>query len=398
MGRGKSSAAINYMNQHADEKRFLYITPFLKEVTRVCKQCLSFVQPDDQHSSKSRNIKDLFREGQNIAATHSLFYLLDDEALEVIKEKEYCLIADESISVISQVQITPHDLRSLTEFYLDIDRAGRVSWREAKYNGVFRGYKALADSSSLYYFNSVLLNILNPNILRAFDEVFMLTYLFDGQYQKGYLDYYGFEYRVIGIEEDPYAGYWFTDCPDDPPPIDYKRLIHIVDSPRMNKAGDDKFALSKQWYLRRDYNDPEVRSLRNGMRNFFDNINTSNSRNRIWTCFKDDSDKLIDMKSGRFRGNFLQIEARASNDYRGKRYLAYMANRFVHPSLKIFFGQKGCIIDEDKFALSEMLQWIWRSAIRVEKPIELYLPSSRMRKLLVDWMDSNSKGGMTIEI
>ena len=398
MGRGKSSAAINYMNSYAGEKRFLYITPFLKEVTRVCKECLGFVQPEDQHSSKSKNIKDLFREGQNIAATHALFYLLDDEALEIIKEKEYCLIADESISVISQVPINHDDLLCVKERYLDIDETGHVSWRDPKYNGAFRGYKAMADASSLYYFNSVLLNILNPDILRAFDEVFMLTYLFEGQYQKGYLDYYGFAYQVIGIEEDPLAGYWFTDSPDDPPPIDYKKLIHIVDNPRMNRAGEDKFSLSKQWYLKREYDDPGVRSLRNGMKNFFDNINTSNSHNRLWTCFKDDSDKLVDIKSGRFRTNFLQIEARATNDYRSKRYLAYMANRFVHPSLKIFFSQKGCVIDEDKFALSEMLQWIWRSAIRVEKPIELYLPSSRMRKLLLDWMESNSKGGMTIAI
>ena len=27
MGRGKSSAAIRYMNRHKDSKRFLYITP-----------------------------------------------------------------------------------------------------------------------------------------------------------------------------------------------------------------------------------------------------------------------------------------------------------------------------------------------------------------------------------
>ena len=396
MGRGKSSAAINYMNDFAGEKRFLYVTPFLKEVARVCECCHGFVQPDDQFASKSQNIKDLLRNRQNIASTHSLFYLLDDEALEIIKEKEYCLIVDESISVISRVPISNHDLLNITERYTKIDEAGRVHWRDPGYRGVFQGYKDLADSSSLYYFNSILLNILDPNILRAFDEVFMLTYLFDGQYQKGYLDYYGFDYKVIGIEEDNDAGYQFATHLDNPPPINYWKLIHIIDKPRMNKVGLDKFSLSKQWYVRHNYDDPEVRSLRNGMINFFQNITASSPRNRIWTCFKGERDKLIDKKSGRFRNNFLQIEARATNDYNDKRYLAYMANRFVDPSLKVFFAQKGCAVDEDMFALSEMLQWIWRSAIRVEKPIDLYLPSSRMRKLLIDWIDITSKGGIVI--
>lgn len=396
MGRGKSSAAINYMNDFISGKRFLYITPFLKEVARVCECCHGFVQPDDRFASKSQNIKDLLRNGQNISSTHSLFYLLDNEALEIIKEKGYCLIVDESINVISRVPISYHDYLNVTERYTETDDAGRVHWDDTEYQGVFRWYKELADASSLYHFNSGFLNILNPDILRAFDEVFMLTYLFDGQYQKGYLDYYDFNYKVVGIKEDRFGGYWFADHPDNPPPIDYRRLIRIVDKSRLNKAGESKFALSKSWYEKHVYSDPEIHSLRNGMLNFFQNITASNPRNRIWTCFKENHDMLIDKKSGRFRNNFLQIEARATNEYKDRRYLAYMANRFVDPNLKIFFGQKGCAIDEDKFALSEMLQWIWRSAIRVEKPIDLYLPSSRMRKLLIDWIDITSKGGMVI--
>jgi hypothetical protein len=33
-----------------------------------------------------------------------------------------------------------------------------------------------------------------------------------------------------------------------------------------------------------------------------------------------------------------------------------------------------------------MLQWIWRSAIRNGKPVELYLPSRRMREILEAWI------------
>ena len=51
----------------------------------------------------------------------------------------------------------------------------------------------------------------------------------------------------------------------------------------------------------------------------------------------------------------------------------------------------GVSVDEDGFALSEMIQFIWRSAIRDGKEITLYVPSSRMRNLLLDWLEEISK-------
>lgn len=50
MGRGKSSAAIQYMNEHKTEKRFMYITPYLTEVERIC-ECCDFDQPDSDPST-----------------------------------------------------------------------------------------------------------------------------------------------------------------------------------------------------------------------------------------------------------------------------------------------------------------------------------------------------------
>jgi len=35
-----------------------------------------------------------------------------------------------------------------------------------------------------------------------------------------------------------------------------------------------------------------------------------------------------------------------------------------------------------------MLQWIFRSSIRDNKPINIYIPSSRMRNLLVKWLNN----------
>jgi len=395
MGRGKSSAAIRYMNRHKGAKRFLYITPYLNEVDRICEQC-DFDQSDSDHMSKSAELKIHMRSGKNVAATHSLFYLMDEEALQLVRDNHYSLIIDESIQVVERLNISEKDFELITEQLTEESDGGALSWKDKDYSGRFTDYKEMADAGALCRLDNALLNVMNPSLLQAFDEVFMLTYLFDGQYQKAYLEFFGFEYNVVGVEQDT-NGYYFSDKPDEPPPIDYHKLINIVDNQKMNSPGDERYALSKNWFTRRRYDHPEVRALRNNLKRFFQGIPDGDANTRLWTSFKDDQNKLTDVRTGRFRKNFLQVGARATNEFRNRTDIAYMVNRFVDPNLMKFFATKGISINADHFALSEMLQWIWRSAIRDDKPINLYIPSSRMRALLIDWMNSTNKGGCPIE-
>ena len=395
MGRGKSSAAIRYMNRYKGAKRFLYITPYLNEVDRICEQC-DFDQSDSDYMSKSAELKTHIRHGKNVAATHSLFYLMDEEALELVRANHYSLIIDESIQVIERLNVTDKDFALIISQLADVGENGVVRWKDKEYDGRFCDYKELADAGSLRMIDSALLNVMNPDMLRSFDEVFMLTYLFDGQYQKAYLDFFGFDYRIIGVELDE-DGYRFSNAPDSPPPLDYRNLIHIVETPAMNKVGDGKFALSKNWFTRRGYDHPDIRALRNNLKKFFQGVPGGNHDSRLWTSFKDARDKLTDRRTGRFRNNFLQVSARATNEFRNRTDIAYMANRFVDPNLFKFFSERDIEINSDHFALSEMLQWIWRSAIRDNKPINLYIPSSRMRELLIDWMNNTSEGGQSVE-
>lgn len=47
-GAGKTSAAINFMNNFPNDQRFLYITPYLTEVERIISACPNkkFKQPE----------------------------------------------------------------------------------------------------------------------------------------------------------------------------------------------------------------------------------------------------------------------------------------------------------------------------------------------------------------
>lgn len=391
MGRGKSSAAIRYMNRHKGTKRFLYITPYLNEVDRICEQC-DFDQSDGDYMSKSAELKMHIRKGKNVAATHSLFYLMDEETLGLVRDRHYSLIIDESIQVIERINVTSKDFSLIVDSLTVEGEDGILHWKDKDYSGRFDDYKNIADTGSLRKLDSALLSIMNPCMLQAFDEVFMLTYLFDGQYQKAYLDYFGFEYTVVGVERDK-DGYYFSDKPDNPPPIDYRHLINLVDNPRLNQPGEGKYTLSKSWFDNRGYDNPDIKALRNNLKKFFQSIPDGSSNTRLWTSFKSDRNKLTDARTGRFRNNHLQVNARATNEYRNRTDIAYMVNRFIDPNLMKFFASRNIDINTDHFALAEMLQWIWRSAIRDDKPINLYIPSSRMRELLNDWIESTNRGG-----
>jgi hypothetical protein len=57
--------------------------------------------------------------------------------------------------------------------------------------------------------------------------------------------------------------------------------------------------------------------------------------------------------------------------------------------LKDFFAQKNIPVNVDAFSLSCLIQWIWRSRIRNNESIKLYLPSTRMRNLLENWLNGD---------
>lgn len=91
------------------------------------------------------------------------------------------------------------------------------------------------------------------------------------------------------------------------------------------------------------------------------------------------------VSSNGYSKGFVSCNAKGTNDYRGKKSLAYLINLYPHPDLIHFFESHGVQINQDLYAISELLQWIWRSTIRDGNPINLYVPSMRMRELLGKW-------------
>ena len=401
MGSGKSSAAINYMNKMYKKNKFLYVTPFLTEVNRVKEQCpdLKFVEPEMRNGhGKLTDIRFLLSKGRNIATTHVLFSMFTAEIIDICKSQGYTLIMDEVANVITEYKIGSEDRATLLEKYAYIEKeTGIIRWREDMAGYVDEKYlaeKRLCDLQALacYGDSEITMWLLPIECFNAFEEVYILTYLFEGQIQRYYYDFFELPYDYLYVKGDTLAEYEFTTEPQmQKIRYDYSKLIHICDNEKLNKIGQAEYDLSKTWFERNAKNNVVLPQLKNNIFNFFHNIQKSPTDNNIWTTFKDYQKAL----SGKgYSKGFLPSNSRATNAYKDRTCVAYCLNKYINSVVKIFFNGKGVKTDENIYAVSEMLQFIWRSAVREGNEIWVYIPSSRMRNLLIQWIAENpmSKG------
>ena len=84
---------------------------------------------------------------------------------------------------------------------------------------------------------------------------------------------------------------------------------------------------------------------------------------------------------------WLHSGCRATNKYAYKWYLVHCYDRHPNLSVETYLKEYGCPVDKNVFALSEMLQWIWRSRIRKGECIVLAIPNTRMHNLFLDWLN-----------
>lgn len=89
---------------------------------------------------------------------------------------------------------------------------------------------------------------------------------------------------------------------------------------------------------------------------------------------------------------FCPYNASATNKYMKKQNLVYLVSIHHNPIIIRWFKGHIVDIDDDDLALSQMLQWVFRSAIRKKDGgnINLLIMSKRMRRLFETWLGSDS--------
>jgi hypothetical protein len=388
MGSGKTSAAINKMNEDK-ENNYIFITPYLDEVERIIKSCDNkhFIQPENKGKGKLNSLHYLLGNNFNIASTHALFQHYNNYTKDLLLQGEYILILDEVCQVVEIVDLSKSDLENILQNHAHIDD-NLLIWDDEEYKGRYDDIKVMALNKSLVVFgNNLIMWNFPVEIFKSFKEAYILTYMFKAQQQKYYYDFYGVQYEYIGIKNDN-GHYTFSDDISIPSYTHtLKDKINIMEDYSINKIGEDYYSLSSSWFERdqKTRNKFLLKKLKKNMVNYFSNKVKSPSDKAMWTTFKDHKKSL----SGKgYTKGFVSVNARATNEFRYKENLAYCANIFLNPIIKQFFQTKKIKIYEETYALSELVQWVWRSTIRDNKEINIYIPSSRMRELFIDWLEN----------
>lgn len=396
MGSGKSTWAINHINQNPD-KKFLCIVPLLSECERFKEKTDIDIIDPEKWGSKWKNFRWLVENDKNIVTTHSLIKMMDLDMLELLKSKNYVLMIDECLDVLDTYKISKDDLKIIfNEKLVSLDEDGFLVWNEERkpYKGVYGDIKRLCSFKSLMGFkkenSDELARIIMWNFpvdfFKCFDESYIFTYLWEGSIQKSYFDIHGIKYEKYMLDYDRQL---IPHCKE----IEYEKrrnvadLINIYDG-KFNKIGmkiGKSNPLSKSWYEdKRKKNRSIFSQLKNNTENYFRTVTKTKSIDNMYTVFKPYC-KYVKGKG--FANGFVSCNARGTNEFKDKKSLAYLINFFMSPDIKQFEEHYHIEFDDNLFSLSALLQWIWRSQIRDGNPIDLYIPSERMRELLKIWIN-----------
>ena len=400
-GAGKTTWAIKYMNDTSNRfnKKFIFITPFLEEITRI-KAGLNEKGCEPSYTSTSKTKRESFKEliqqaRPVIVTTHATFLGMTNDIIELIKEQNYTLILDETLDVITITDLHTFDVVSFTANKIaELDaNTGRIIHTDYSNNNdeapnirksYYRDQKDVIESDRLYHRDygngGMVFNVFPPEVFKAFNDVYILTYMFDCQIMYCYFNMFSIKYEIKSVVGGELTEYTRLALDKD--------LITICHNEKGNRLGKDDTQLSKTWY--KSATKKQFNKLKEAMKYALTRKygKPKSAKEIMWTCFQDYKQYLYvkDIPKGRF----IACNIKATNKYADSVYVAYLINRYMNPMLKQFIESFGTIVNDDCWAASELVQFICRSAIRDGKHIILYLPSERMRVILRDYLKTYS--------
>ncbi|MBB4287876.1 hypothetical protein [Roseospira goensis] len=383
--------------------RFIYVTPFLDEVQRAKDACpdLDFQDPRSiDGRPKWLHFEALLKDGQNIATTHALLPFLSDDGIQAIRDHGYRLVVDEALEGIDlhRTLTTKEIDHLLRERWIVVDPdTGAVRWIYGDHQGHrFEDVQRLARTGSLFLVEGKFLVWEFPKAaLDAFREITILTYLFEGSTLSAYFRANDYPYRVLGIDRDGTLRPR-EEVNEGAIKAAIRQRLTVYEGPKNAigafrpkgaKRGSQKFTVAHLSGM-----SPEkMKTVATTVRKFIERDAKAPAKDVAWTTFKEFRERL----TGRGFSDpdcFIPVNARASNDWCHKTTMIYLANRFPNPVLTRYIQDKGQDHSADLFALSEMLQWLWRGCIRVQDgpSMTVFIPSERMRSLLKAWLETDT--------
>jgi hypothetical protein len=379
------------IKEFQQNKKYLVILPLLSEVKRVIDQSqpILFEQPttdENAHNTKAESIKELLLTGQNIATTHNMYERLVRLAREGLLD-DYHIIIDEVPDVVKSV--SSKTKTSIEEFYLktgyiELEETGLVrptnKWRrnrEEVSDTLNPKILSYAETGCLYLLGEHMFVWAMPSeLLSAGLSVTIMTYKAEGSLLASYLNKLSLPYFVNSSESEERR---FK--------IAAKELISLQDIPSISKlnlshSGQAKGMSQYSYYSKISGALKNLRSRQlKGV--YLDDILVTCKKD-AW--FKKESKAGVFAKDSKmFQANWIANTTRGTNDYAHCSHLIYLYDQHVNPVVGRWVNNSSRSFD-DAYALTELIQWVWRSRVRRGEAITLYLPAPRMRRIFLVWL------------
>ena len=403
-----------------EHERFIIFVSTVKERDERFLRELKAKRPEQPPYNQS--ILELIRKGENIVTTQSLYGFFNEDTIRAFRQSKYPYTAyfDEIPPLFRDVvgskqkkdggaiaRFGPADVLLMQQDGIVTKQGNRLVYnaqseydRHSSSHKVFDAVKNLSRNCDLYPYGekdgrfTSIIAFLKRELFECFSQCWFFSYLTKDSMLSRYcamnhivMEYYHVEDGLIRRNPD---GKYQESYPQG-----IERL-EILEDPRFNMEA----SLSKEWFkaARNGKNGEGLKKLQGCFRSAYTFMKQQGVRSNTFmfttfTAYKN----LLESDGRHFPTvkRFLPCNAKATNDYSNCTGVAYLCNRFFDVNCVNFLAQQAkeknnpqLKFDNDNYALSELLQFIWRSNVRVadsDKPVYVWVPNSRMRKLLRDF-------------
>lgn len=417
-GTGKTYNLFKFIAGNPTD-RYIYVTPMLTEVASRPAEELAkfgdsgivFHEPTgDGFRTKGDHLIALLQAGENISCTHNLFLQLDASGRQAISRHGYIVIIDEELGMIDELKgvLGKDDKRLIVEKgAITINEDGQVVWQDGTWgegDSAFAQARKMAEAGSLYASrNGVFLNVQLPiDLIRVAKRVIVATYLFEGSVFHAFLKMKGighkpFTFDGMRLHDEKILKAALSNRIEIVDALNSReRLYRYIKVPVHDLAARVSHgALSHSWYA--GASQDKLTKIGEYIRNIARQMDAK-ANELIYTLPSSAVGKRGDkwIKRGRLvrvKGYgaetcYLQKGARATNDYANRYAAIHAYNRYPNLAVKTYLQEQGAFISDDSFALAELIQWFFRTAIRnPDGPkVKLHIVSPRMDKLFKDWL------------
>ncbi len=435
MGTGKSTWLAQSILR--GNKRCVVVLPRIKELKRY-EELLRPIEglvslSDDTGQGKKDRFIEALKDAQVILITHVLYEEhLSFDTFDMIKEGRWELIMDEVVAAFEPIRlVTGTELAGFMS--MDVMRKVPIIDEVAQlevnhktlpwYLGLPAG-EASANQKQMVK-DAVVKDVLvvlnkdddamvwptfslNENRLNAFVDVTVLTYPFKNTDLDYWLQIKGYDVDhlrltrvssnnaledfIVTKHDGRYSGRAFRDLIE---------IVGVDKSAKTNSYGNrpNHFSATEYKRLRSPSNKmkEEIHIIQQVLRREFRNKHHKSKfvapDDFMLICPADQEATWRDSKNGlpdAFIGKstWLAFNERATNDHAGKHNMAFLYNVYPFMEVEKIVEAFGLEYNQRQYALYILIQCVWRSAIRRGEKIRLYLPSKRMRDVLLSWLEA----------